>query len=85
MAARLGLRPDPGDRGQFRRVAVPSLAPPDWSPVAAAFLPTPALVADPAMLLLGIGIIGATVMPHNLYLHSGLLAPVCTESYIRQY
>jgi manganese transport protein len=43
--------------------------------VAAGFLPTPALVADPAMLLLGIGIIGATVMPHNLYLHSGLLAP----------
>jgi manganese transport protein len=26
-------------------------------------------------LLLGIGIVGATVMPHNLYLHSGLLAP----------
>jgi manganese transport protein len=51
------------------------LAPPDWSAVAAGFLPTPALVADPAMLLLGIGIIGATVMPHNLYLHSGLLAP----------
>jgi manganese transport protein len=52
------------------------LAPPDWSAVAAGFLPTPALVADPTMLLLGIGIIGATVMPHNLYLHSGLLAPV---------
>ena len=51
------------------------LAPPDWSRVAAGFLPTPELVADPAMLLLGIGIIGATVMPHNLYLHSGLLAP----------
>src|SRR6266851_695918 len=51
------------------------LAPPDWSAVAAGFLPTPALVADPAMLVLGIGIIGATVMPHNLYLHSGLLAP----------
>jgi manganese transport protein len=50
------------------------LAPPDWSAVAAGLLPTPALVADPAMLVLGIGIIGATVMPHNLYLHSGLLA-----------
>jgi len=56
-------------------VALLCLAPPDWSAVAAGFLPTPALVADPAMLLLGIGIIGATVMPHNLYLHSGLLAP----------
>jgi manganese transport protein len=52
------------------------LAPPDWPTVAAGFLPTAALVTDPAMLLLGIGIIGATVMPHNLYLHSGLLAPV---------
>jgi manganese transport protein len=51
------------------------LAPPDWAMVATGFVPTPALVADPAMLLLGIGIIGATVMPHNLYLHSGLLAP----------
>ena len=52
------------------------LAPPDWSTVAAGFLPTAELVTDPAMLLLGIGIVGATVMPHNLYLHSGLLAPM---------
>jgi manganese transport protein len=52
------------------------LAQPDWSMVAAGLLPTPALVADPVMLMLGIGIIGATVMPHNLYLHSGLLAPI---------
>jgi manganese transport protein len=52
------------------------LARPDWSMVVAGFLPTPALVTDPVMLLLGIGILGATVMPHNLYLHSGLLAPV---------
>jgi manganese transport protein len=51
------------------------LAPPDWAMVATGFVPTPALIADPVMLLLGIGIIGATVMPHNLYLHSGLLAP----------
>lgn len=51
------------------------LAQPVWSEVATGLLPTPQLVADPAMLLLGIGIIGATVMPHNLYLHSGLLAP----------
>ena len=51
------------------------LAPPDWAMVATGFTPTPALVTDPAMLVLGIGIIGATVMPHNLYLHSGLLAP----------
>src|SRR6195256_779907 len=51
------------------------LAQPDWSMVATGFVPTPALIADPVILLLGIGIIGATVMPHNLSLHSGLLAP----------
>jgi manganese transport protein len=46
------------------------LAQPDWAEVAAGFLPTPATVTDPGMLYLAIGIIGATVMPHNLYLHS---------------
>jgi manganese transport protein len=51
------------------------LAQPVWTEVAAGLLPTREIVADPAMLLLGIGIVGATVMPHNLYLHSGLLAP----------
>ena len=51
------------------------LAQPVWTEVAIGLLPTPQLVTDPAMLLLGIGIVGATVMPHNLYLHSGLLAP----------
>jgi len=51
------------------------LAAPVWSDVAMGLVPTRELVADPAMLLLGIGIVGATVMPHNLYLHSGLLAP----------
>ena len=35
-------------------------------------LPRPAIVTDPNMLCLSIGIIGATIMPHNLYLHSGL-------------
>ncbi len=51
------------------------LAHPVWSKVVIGILPTPSLVSDPTMLLLGLGIIGATVMPHNLYLHSGLLAP----------
>jgi manganese transport protein len=50
------------------------LAEPAWTAVALGLLPTPQLVSDPAMLLLALGIIGATVMPHNLYLHSGLLA-----------
>jgi manganese transport protein len=40
-----------GDRRQFRRAAVP--APAGLVEVAAGFLPTPALVTDPAMLVLG--------------------------------
>jgi len=37
------------------------------------FVPHADLVADRDMLYLGLGILGATVMPHNLYLHSGLV------------
>jgi manganese transport protein len=51
------------------------LAQPDWAQVATGLLPPRGLAGDPAMLLIAVGIIGATVMPHNLYLHSGLLAP----------
>jgi manganese transport protein len=36
-------------------------------------LPTPRIVTDPAMLYIAIGILGATVMPHNLYLHSAIV------------
>jgi len=46
------------------------LARPEWREVAAGFLPTARTVTDPGMLFLAIGIVGATVMPHNLYLHS---------------
>jgi manganese transport protein len=46
------------------------LAQPEWSAVAAGFMPSSRTVTDPGMLYLAIGIIGATVMPHNLYLHS---------------
>jgi len=38
--------------------------------ILAGFLPSAGMLARPDMLYLGIGIIGATVMPHNLYLHS---------------
>jgi manganese transport protein len=38
--------------------------------VAAGFIPTHHVITDPKMLYVAIGIIGATVMPHNLYLHS---------------
>jgi manganese transport protein len=37
------------------------------------FVPTTAIVTNPDMLYLALGIIGATVMPHNLYLHSGIV------------
>ncbi|NEX64763.1 Nramp family divalent metal transporter [Noviherbaspirillum galbum] len=43
---------------------------PDWSGIATGFLPTRESVVNPESLYLAIGIIGATVMPHNLYLHS---------------
>lgn len=44
------------------------------------FLPRPSIVTNPAMLYIAIGIIGATVMPHNLYLHSSI---VQTRAYPR--
>jgi len=37
------------------------------------FIPSSELVTDQKMLLIAIGILGATVMPHNLYLHSSLV------------
>jgi len=37
------------------------------------FLPSPQIIRDPGMLYIAIGILGATVMPHNLYLHSALV------------
>jgi manganese transport protein len=46
---------------------------PDVAEVLAGFVPRPAIVTDPAMLYLAVGIVGATVMPHNLYLHSSLV------------
>jgi manganese transport protein len=37
------------------------------------FIPTTSIVGDREMLYIAIGILGATVMPHNLYLHSSLV------------
>jgi len=37
------------------------------------FIPTSQVVTNPAMLYVAIGILGATVMPHNLYLHSSIV------------
>lgn len=49
------------------------LADPDWGAVLRGFAPTTDIVTNPEMLYLSLGIIGATVMPHNLYLHSGII------------
>jgi manganese transport protein len=50
-----------------------AMADPDWGAVLWGFLPSREVVANPEMLYLALGILGATVMPHNLYLHSGLV------------
>ena len=49
------------------------LARPALGPLALGFVPTANIVKNPAMLYIAIGILGATVMPHNLYLHSSIV------------
>ncbi|MBY0300950.1 MULTISPECIES: Nramp family divalent metal transporter [Sphingomonas] len=46
---------------------------PDWIAAAGGLVPRAEIVTNPAMLYLAIGILGATVMPHNLYLHSSIV------------
>lgn len=46
---------------------------PNMFDVAGGFMPTLSLITNPDMLYLAIGILGATVMPHNLYLHSSIV------------
>ena len=50
-----------------------AMADPEWGAVIAGFAPTTEIVTNPDMLYLALGILGATVMPHNLYLHSGIV------------
>ena len=49
------------------------LARPDAAGVLKGFVPTPEILKNPEMLYIAIGILGATVMPHNLYLHSSIV------------
>lgn len=49
------------------------LADPVWSDVAAGLVPRTEIVTNSGMLYLALGILGATVMPHNLYLHSAIV------------
>ena len=46
---------------------------PDMAGILHGLVPSPAIIANPAMLYIAIGIVGATVMPHNLYLHSSIV------------
>src|SRR6476469_7121654 len=50
-----------------------ALANPEWGPLIRGFAPTTEIARNPDMLYLAMGIIGATVMPHNLYLHSAIV------------
>jgi manganese transport protein len=57
------------------------LSHPEWLPIAHnLFIPSRAIITNPDMLYIAIGILGATVMPHNLYLHSSI---VQTRNYPR--
>ena len=46
---------------------------PDVRAVVGGFLPRLEIIRNPSMLYVAIGILGATVMPHNLYLHSSIV------------
>jgi manganese transport protein len=50
-----------------------AMADPEWGAVIRGFAPTTEILKNPDMLYLALGIIGATVMPHNLYLHSAIV------------
>ncbi|PWJ57194.1 manganese transport protein [Dyadobacter jejuensis] len=46
---------------------------PSVSAMAGGLIPKMEIVTNPGMLYIAIGILGATVMPHNLYLHSSIV------------
>jgi manganese transport protein len=50
-----------------------AFARPEWSGVLAGFVPSVDILRDPKELYIALGILGATVMPHNLYLHSSII------------
>lgn len=49
------------------------LAQPDVAAIFGSVLPSSQIFTNPEMLFIAMGILGATVMPHNLYLHSGIV------------
>jgi manganese transport protein len=44
-----------------------------WPMMHGLFIPSTSIITNPSMLYIAIGILGATVMPHNLYLHSSIV------------
>jgi manganese transport protein len=56
------------------------MARPDAAVVARGLLPTSQFFSNPEMLYLGLGILGATVMPHNLFLHSYVVQTRAVDS-----
>jgi manganese transport protein len=50
-----------------------AMAQPDLRAIIVGFAPSTEIVTNPEMLYLAMGILGATVMPHNLYLHSSIV------------
>jgi len=59
------------------------IVPPDGAALAAGLAPDLRRLAQPGALALAVGIVGATVMPHNLYLHSSIVrsaAPLAGET-----
>jgi manganese transport protein len=50
-----------------------ALSSPPLAAILSGFIPTPELATNSELLYIAIGIIGATVMPHNLYLHSAIV------------
>jgi manganese transport protein len=49
------------------------LARPELGPLLGGFIPHAEVIRNPQMLYISMGILGATVMPHNLYLHSSIV------------
>lgn len=58
------------------------LSKPDIFPLLSGLVPQKEVITNPSMLYIAIGILGATVMPHNLYLHSSI---VQTRNYERNH
>jgi manganese transport protein len=49
------------------------LSKPEIGEIVTGFIPSSSIVSNPNMLYIALGILGATVMPHNLYLHSSIV------------